>query len=579
MSSLVDVEPADQAERKFKCTECTKAFKFKHHLKEHIRIHSGEKPFECRFCHKRFSHSGSYSSHMSSKKCTLEHQQLLNQSNGSNNVSNHNSSASSPTLFPPIVDPLNMCRILQASQVPTMNYPSLINNVYGNLVQQQLLQFLSGNVNQDNNANLLSMLAMVHGNGLDSVLKPKHEEEEEEGPQTMDLLAFFKNEMLKKSIIKEEPESPMEIEESDMPSLKTEIKSEESTDWKPLRSRSFLTDSQVWFQNMRAKERRSNRLSAISDRLSRNAWKGLNNANNNQNIKTENNETIPETPAESTCANDAALRLISAFTQAMEKTKDTSGNNSPVQEGSENTEESALDLSVRPNSNSSSHESIPSEFVEETESESFWNTSNFLGFVQRECANIKEVLKRTSENGHTETSSSQMSPLDTLDARTESSHSEAGQSEASGSIWPSSSFLSQYSMLGSAGLSELQRVLDSTNDSDLLSSDLSANKKVRQNWRAHKLEEDGLYACDQCEKTFGKQSSLARHKYEHSGQRPYKCDTCEKAFKHKHHLTEHKRLHTGDKPFQCNKCLKRFSHSGSYSQHLNHRYAYCKPPH
>lgn len=33
-------------ERKFKCAECPKAFKFKHHLKEHIRIHSGEKPFE-----------------------------------------------------------------------------------------------------------------------------------------------------------------------------------------------------------------------------------------------------------------------------------------------------------------------------------------------------------------------------------------------------------------------------------------------------------------------------------------------------------------------------------------------------
>lgn len=111
------------------------------------------------------------------------------------------------------------------------------------------------------------------------------------------------------------------------------------------------------------------------------------------------------------------------------------------------------------------------------------------------------------------------------------------------------------------------------------------NDEFSPRMKKHKLNQDsqsdqemeGQFICDQCEKAFSKPSSLARHKYEHSGQRPHKCEVCEKAFKHKHHLTEHKRLHSGEKPFQCGKCLKRFSHSGSYSQHMNHRYSYCKP--
>lgn len=36
-------------------------------------------------------------------------------------------------------------------------------------------------------------------------------------------------------------------------------------------------------------------------------------------------------------------------------------------------------------------------------------------------------------------------------------------------------------------------------------------------------EQEGLYFCDQCDKTFSKHSSLTRHKYEHSGKN-FRCN-------------------------------------------------------
>lgn len=54
-------------------------------------------------------------------------------------------------------------------------------------------------------------------------------------------------------------------------------------------------------------------------------------------------------------------------------------------------------------------------------------------------------------------------------------------------------------------------------DESLLDDDHPFKKK-RKSWKNHRLDtEEGLYACDQCKKMFSKQSSLARHKYEHSG--------------------------------------------------------------
>ncbi|CAL1543040.1 unnamed protein product [Lymnaea stagnalis] len=58
------IDKGDKNSRKFLCDVCNKAFKQRHHLTEHKRLHSGEKPFRCTYCDKRFSHSGSYSQHM-----------------------------------------------------------------------------------------------------------------------------------------------------------------------------------------------------------------------------------------------------------------------------------------------------------------------------------------------------------------------------------------------------------------------------------------------------------------------------------------------------------------------------------
>lgn len=42
--------------------------------------------------------------------------------------------------------------------------------------------------------------------------------------------------------------------------------------------------------------------------------------------------------------------------------------------------------------------------------------------------------------------------------------------------------------------------------------------------------------CEQCGKTFGSSSALAKHKLTHSDERKYVCSTCGKGFKRQDHL-------------------------------------------
>ncbi|VDO24604.1 unnamed protein product [Haemonchus placei] len=508
---------ADDVLRKFKCPECGKAFKFKHHLKEHIRIHSGEKPFECPSCHKRFSHSGSYSSHMSSKKCIQQ---------------------SAPSMVPQfnhyqLMVYRNLLMQLQTQQQFVLPTATVDPNPYLSLIQQTMLQGVSGPCSLT--VKTLYALASVSLIWRLLVSPGATHDVDVECARTPWDSSLNCQMVVGNDVITDAKSSPQ--------------------DWRPLRSRSFLTDAQVailnthfkrnpfpskyelsavaeqigvnkrvvqvWFQNTRAKERRGNRLPP----LGRMPWP----------LTTATTPSLPQQNAAQIMS--AWAQQYSAFaSQVSDESANQKEEETVVDDDKSNT---PLDLTVK------------------DEVDHDWSPEKLIGTSHM-------PLQRLSD-----------SPFDT------SPTSEAPESEVTSSIWPPTSmFLNQYNILNVSNLAGLQNVFEVCllqTDADETMS-LSSNDSKRNNFRINKLvEEEGLFACDQCDKMFGKQSSLARHKYEHSGQRPYKCDVCDKAFKHKHHLTEHKRLHSGEKPFQCDKCLKRFSHSGSYSQHMNHRYSYCKP--
>ncbi|XGW27039.1 hypothetical protein V3C99_007545 [Haemonchus contortus] len=525
---------ADDVLRKFKCPECGKAFKFKHHLKEHIRIHSGEKPFECPSCHKRFSHSGSYSSHMSSKKCIQQ---------------------TAPSMVPQfnhyqLMVYRNLLMQLQTQQQFVLPTATVDPNPYLSLIQQTMLQGLT-DVSSTSPAptSPSSLLSSYLNSTMSSESSPPPPESSPDDKKEKD--------------VKHEASSDAgdgELEVMVGNDVITDAKSSPH-DWRPLRSRSFLTDAQVailnthfkrnpfpskyelsavaeqigvnkrvvqvWFQNTRAKERRGNRLPP----LGRMPWP----------LTTAATPSLPQ---------QNAAQIMSAWAQQYSAFASQADQQSADESANQKEEETVVD---------DDKSNTPLDLTVKDEVDHDWSPEKLIGLVDRSAANLQQLLKQTT--------SSDTSPA-----------SEAPESEVTSSIWPPTSmFLNQYNILNVSNLAGLQNVFENQTDADETMS-LSSNDSKRNNFRINKLvEEEGLFACDQCDKMFGKQSSLARHKYEHSGQRPYKCDVCDKAFKHKHHLTEHKRLHSGEKPFQCDKCLKRFSHSGSYSQHMNHRYSYCKP--
>ncbi|KAJ0002530.1 hypothetical protein NQD34_007679 [Periophthalmus magnuspinnatus] len=94
---------------------------------------------------------------------------------------------------------------------------------------------------------------------------------------------------------------------------------------------------------------------------------------------------------------------------------------------------------------------------------------------------------------------------------------------------------------------------------------------AEQEWLDRHMEihnVDRPFCCEICKKRFSKQSIYNSHVRIHTGERPYKCTVCKKKFKHRSNLRFHVRTHTGEKPFSCPICYKRFTRNANVKRHI-----------
>ncbi|CAN7983174.1 unnamed protein product, partial [Ixodes hexagonus] len=602
----------ENAVRKFKCTEptCGKAFKFKHHLKEHMRIHSGEKPFECPHCRKRFSHSGSYSSHMTSKKCLIVNLKVRKMdtkaargrgSNGGGQNSNntfrpiipkfgaggevsvspmptpgsyvydrfsfaapdygHSQPASggggqgsAPQPFPsPYASPLALHHLL-ATQFPGSALPAHYLPLAPTFNEMaQILQ-----------ARTAEKLSPPVGNGSSKTPSADYVKKMFEYPSCRrdfkcrhckttsfeSPLAFYQHERFMCTANRDVNRNLFQ----DLKLPKTEPGHESSSSdtncdsgdegelrsWKISEKGAMLLETAFFINPSPGKQDIASLAREIgnSTRAVR-AW--FENASKRPSSRASSYSpaSVPAKSVDFRSLLPASYAPGSAFSDAeslLKRPRSTPPNDT----------EQPLDLSVK---SKSDHSHSPSPLL--PTANKFLALSALKGYdleSQADLHRYRDSFLDRQQHGFPPMPSSLIA-------------------------FPTGSIFLQGEVGSGGGDDSIAEDSPSTDDDPRH----PGAKKRKLSARGDSASEEGMFSCDQCDKMFSKQSSLARHKYEHSGQRPHKCDVCEKAFKHKHHLTEHKRLHSGEKPFQCQKCLKRFSHSGSYSQHMNHRFSYCKP--
>ncbi|XP_029990016.1 zinc finger E-box-binding homeobox 2 isoform X2 [Sphaeramia orbicularis] len=626
--------------RKFKCLQCGKAFKYKHHLKEHLRIHSGEKPYECANCKKRFSHSGSYSSHLSSKKCLsggasggMNAGGASGTLNGHNQSSFHHSFPISPSAGGgrslndkgSLLASQNQDNTRSLGQAPEdanqnhIGYPTDLAHLWdpssdlslrasilkgttllpylnsGTKFEQVLQKMLNREVNKDEEmeATMENKKGIFNGGVADA---RREAVRSGEGVSCRWCSQLFPNVAV--------------LLQHERYLCKMNREAVEVPDHKEHTSPLFFSRSGFQPENSKPSEV-TNGLSRNKSPSQKPSWHSVPQQLlvAMQSTPQPRHEPLSSHPYWSVQERGSPSQLINHSTELSSprprRSAPSSRFGSPV----------CLDLTNCP-------PELPSP---QNHTGSPWSAQNEpLDLSLPKQLSDKDVRNK-AVNGSTrgerrETAPHQLRKLSPTQPSFLPLHHHPVYSGAGAPVFPGSVYsgfpLFNQSGLGLSGPDGLTSLpfSQAANSPGFLSpiaymmeTDAEAAlKKIHQERQALmgealsrgaldylslmddsldseggpgrkrlKKTDEGLYACDICEKTFQKSSSLLRHKYEHTGKRPHECKICNKAFKHKHHLIEHSRLHSGEKPYQCDKCGKRFSHSGSYSQHMNHRYAYC----